>query len=173
MRKEDLMMKFRKNQNKENRYQRKRNLVSIRSILIKGCDCLVGTLGLSFSFAIFKHFTAIDTHTIHETTIIEKEYVDTHHVENFVENFAKVYYSWEQSDKSIDNRMESLKGYLTDELQALNVDTVRKDIPVSSSVRGFQIWTVEPTGDNEFNVTYSVDQLITEEKIQRPSTLLI
>lgn len=119
-------------------------------------------LGLSFSFAIFKHFTAIDTHTIHETTIIEKEYVDTHHVENFVENFAKVYYSWEQSDKSIDNRMESLKGYLTDELQALNVDTVRKDIPVSSSVRGFQIWTVEPTGDNEFNVTYSVDQLITE-----------
>lgn len=83
-------------------------------------------------------------------------------VENFVENFAKVYYSWEQSDKSIDNRMESLKGYLTDELQALNVDTVRKDIPVSSSVRGFQIWTVEPTGDNEFNVTYSVDQLITE-----------
>ncbi len=69
---------------------------------------------------------------------------------------------WEQSDKSIDNRMESLKGYLTDELQALNVDTVRKDIPVSSSVRGFQIWTVEPTGDNEFNVTYSVDQLITE-----------
>lgn len=77
-------------------------------------------------------------------------------------SFAKVYYSWEQSDKSIDNRMESLKGYLTDELQALNVDTVRKDIPVSSSVRGFQIWTVEPTGDNEFNVTYSVDQLITE-----------
>ena len=145
-----------KNQNKENRYQRKRNLVSIRSILKKV------VLLLSFSFAIFKHFTAIDTHTIHETTIIEKEYVDTHHVENFVENFAKVYYSWEQSDKSIDNRMESLKGYLTDELQALNVDTVRKDIPVSSSVRGFQIWTVEPTGDNEFNVTYSVDQLITE-----------
>jgi hypothetical protein len=35
-----------------------------------------------------------------------------------------------QRDKSIDNRMESLKGYLTDELQALNVDTVRKDIPV-------------------------------------------
>ena len=129
-------------------------------------------LGLSFSFAIFKHFTAIDTHTIHETTIIEKEYVDTHHVENFVENFAKVYYSWEQSDKSIDNRMESLKGYLTDELQALNVDTVRKDIPVSSSVRGFQIWTVEPTGDNEFNVTYSVTSSLQREKYKdRPLCL--
>ena len=44
MRKEDLMMKFRKIRIKKNRYQRKRNLVStIRSILIKGCDCLVGT----------------------------------------------------------------------------------------------------------------------------------
>ncbi|EPH77208.1 hypothetical protein D926_01030 [Enterococcus faecalis D811610-10] len=163
MRKEDLMMKFRKNQNKEKQIPKeKKPRVYKVNPHKKVVIALWVLLGLSFSFAIFKHFTAIDTHTIHETTIIEKEYVDTHHVENFVENFAKVYYSWEQSDKSIDNRMESLKGYLTDELQALNVDTVRKDIPVSSSVRGFQIWTVEPTGDNEFNVTYSVDQLITE-----------
>ncbi|WP_055387116.1 conjugal transfer protein [Streptococcus pneumoniae] len=164
MRKEDLMMKFRKNQNKEKQIpkEKKPRVYYKVNPHKKVVIALWVLLGLSFSFAIFKHFTAIDTHTIHETTIIEKEYVDTHHVENFVENFAKVYYSWEQSDKSIDNRMESLKGYLTDELQALNVDTVRKDIPVSSSVRGFQIWTVEPTGDNEFNVTYSVDQLITE-----------
>ena len=70
--------------------------------------------------------------------------------------------SWELNDKSIDNRMENLKAYLTEELQTLNIDTIRKDIPVSSSVRGFQIWTVEPTGDNHFDVTYSVDQLITE-----------
>jgi hypothetical protein len=35
-------------------------------------------------------------------------------------------------------------------------------IPVSSSVKGFQIWTVEADGDNQFDVTYSVDQLITE-----------
>ena len=119
-------------------------------------------LGLSFSFAIFKHFTAVDTHTIHETTIIEKEYVDTHNVENFVENFAKVYYSWELNDQSIDNRMENLKAYLTEELQALNIDTVRKDIPVSSSVRGVQIWMVKADGENQFDVTYSVDQLITE-----------
>lgn len=163
MRKEDSMMKFRKNQNKEKQTPKEKKprvykVNSRKKIVI----ALWVLLGLSFSFAIFKHFTAIDTHTIHETTIIEKEYVDTHSVENFVENFVKVYYSWEQSDKSIDNRMENLKDYLTDELQALNVDTVRKDIPVSSSVRGFQVWTVEPTGDKQFDVTYSVDQLITE-----------
>lgn len=86
------MMKFGKIRIQKNRHQRKRNLVSIRSILVKKVVIVLWVLlGLSFSFAIFKHFTAIDTHTIHETTIIEKEYVDTHHVENFVENFAKVY----------------------------------------------------------------------------------
>ncbi len=117
MRKEDLMMKFRKNQNKEKQIPKeKKPRVYKVNPHKKVVIALWVLLGLSFSFAIFKHFTAIDTHTIHETTIIEKEYVDT----------------------------------------------VRKDIPVSSSVRGFQIWTVEPTGDNEFNVTYSVDQLITE-----------
>ena len=47
-------------------------------------------------------------------------------------------------------------------MQALNNDTVRKDIPVSSSLQCFQIWSVKNTGDNTFDVTYSVEQLITE-----------
>ncbi|EKZ0407292.1 conjugal transfer protein [Enterococcus faecalis] len=157
------MMKFRKNQNKEKKLLKENKprvyKINPRKKIVIGLWVL---LALSFSFAIYKNFTAIDTHTIHETKIIEKEYVDTHKVENFVENFAKVYYSWELNDKSIDNRMEKLKGYLTDELQALNVDTVRKDISVSSSVRGFQIWTVKEHSENQFDVTYSVDQLITE-----------
>ena len=119
-------------------------------------------LGISFGFAVFKHFTAIDTHTIHETKIIEKEYMDTHNVENFVEKFAKFYYSWEQNSFSIDNRNKTLKNYLTEELQALNNDTVRKDIPVSSVLQDFQIWAVKDTGNNTFDVTYSVEQLITE-----------
>ncbi|BDP59341.1 hypothetical protein EfmJHP38_02790 [Enterococcus faecium] len=119
-------------------------------------------LGLSFSFAIFKHFTAIDTHTIHGYTSIWSVEKVLYSINDFRLPFPITFTQMTWFVVSIDNRMESLKGYLTDELQALNVDTVRKDIPVSSSVRGFQIWTVEPTGDNEFNVTYSVDQLITE-----------
>lgn len=119
-------------------------------------------LAVSFSFAVFKHFTAIDTHTIHETKVIEKEYMDTHNIENFVEKFAKVYYTWEQNSTSIDNRTKALKNYLTEELQALNNDTVRKDIPVSSSLQNFQIWSVKNTGNHTFDMTYSVEQLITE-----------
>lgn len=157
------MMKFKKNQNKGKQKSKEKKpriyKANTRKKIVIGLWVL---LGLSFSFAIFKHFTAIDIHTIHETTIVEKKYIDTHNVENFVENFAKVYYSWEQSDKSIDNRMEKLKDYLTEDLQAINVDTVRKDIPVSSSLRDFQIWEIEPVDDNQFNVTYSVEQSITE-----------
>ncbi|MDT2386967.1 MULTISPECIES: conjugal transfer protein [Enterococcus] len=161
MRKENEMIKFRKKQKKEKQKKMRVYKVNPRKKLVLALWVL---LGLSFAFAIFKNFTAIDTHTIHEKTTIEKEYVDTHKVENFVENFAKVYYSWEQNGKSIDNRMEKLKAYLTDELLALNTDTVRKDIPVSSSISGFQIWSVQQIDDTQFDVTFSINQLITESK---------
>ena len=67
---------------------------------------------------------------------LRKKIVDTHKIENFVTNFAKVYYSWEQTAASIDSRENAIKNYLTGELQALNTDTIRKDIPVSSAVNG-------------------------------------
>lgn len=155
------MMKFRNNQKK---IKQKKTCVYKVNPRKKMVIVLWILLGLSFAFAIFKNFTAIDTHTIHEKTTIEKKYVDTHKVENFVENFAKIYYSWEQNDKSIDNRMEKLKAYLTDDLLVLNTDTVRKDIPVSSSVSGFQIWLVQQINDTQVDVTFSINQLITESK---------
>ena len=58
-------------------------------------------LAVSFCFAVYKNFTAIDVHTIHETKVIEEKIVDTHKIENFVTNFAKVYYSWEQTAISL------------------------------------------------------------------------
>lgn len=119
-------------------------------------------LAVSFLFAVYKNFTAIDVHTIHETKVVEEKIIDTHKIENFVTNFAKVYYSWEQTAASIDGRENAIKNYLTGDLQALNTDTIRKDIPVSSAVNGVQIWEVKADGENQFDVTYTIDQLITE-----------
>ncbi len=65
-------------------------------------------LAVSFLFAVYKNFTAIDIHTVHETKVIEEQILDTHKIENFVENFAEVYYSWEQSAASIDNRTNDI-----------------------------------------------------------------
>ena len=114
----------------------------------------------AFAFAVYKNFTAVDTHTVHETTVVQEEVTDTNAIESFVTNFAKVYYSWEQSADSIEQRTENLKHYLTDELQALNVDTVRSDVPMTSSVQDVQIWSVEQIGDKVYKIVYSVSQKV-------------
>ena len=112
----------------------------------------------AFAFAVYKNFTSVDMHTVHETTVVQEEVTDTNAIESFVTNFAKVYYSWEQSAASIEQRTESLKYYLTDELQALNADTVRSDVPVSSKVEDVQIGSVEEIRNKVYKITYSVSQ---------------
>ena len=51
----------------------------------------------SVSFGVYKNFTAIDQHTTHEKEIIELRLQDTNGIENFVKNFAKSYYTWNNS----------------------------------------------------------------------------
>ncbi|MEI3611446.1 conjugal transfer protein [Pseudogracilibacillus sp. SO30301A] len=121
---------------------------------------LLGSVG----FGIYKNFTAIDTHTVHETKIIEQQMVDTNQVESFVKSFAKDYFSWQQSQEAIDKRNKKLTHYVTEELQMLNEDMIRKDIPTSSSVNDIQVWQVSQVNENDFEVLFSVEQVITEDK---------
>lgn len=86
----------------------------------------------SVSFGIYKNFTAIDMHTIHEKEVIETKVVDTNRIESFVKSFASDYYSWQHSQESMENRNERLKEYFTEELQQLNTDMVRADTPTTS-----------------------------------------
>lgn len=118
----------------------------------------------SLVFAIYKNFTAIDQHTVHEKEVIETKLLDTSAIESFTKNFVKDYYTWQNNKESIERREEKLSLYLTEELQALNTDTVRADIPTSSSVSNIDIWSVSPESDNTYGVVYSVDQKITEDK---------
>lgn len=117
---------------------------------------------VSVSFGIYKNFTAIDMHTVHEKEVIEQRIVDTNKIENFVKAFAKCYYSWSNSQEAIDARTNKISQYLTKELQDLNVDTVRADIPTSSTATDVKIWDIEQMNENDFTVTYSVDQTVTE-----------
>ncbi len=114
----------------------------------------------AFAFAAYKNFMAVDTHTVHETMVVQEEVADTNAIESFVTNFAKVYYSWEQSADSIEQRTENLKYYLTDELQALNADTVRSDVPVSSKVEDVQVWSVEKSEENVYKVVFAASQKV-------------
>ena len=118
----------------------------------------------SLVFAIYKNFTAIDQHTVHEKEIIENNIEDTNAIESFTKNFVKDYYTWENEKESIEHREEKIKDYLTEDLQALNTDMVRDDIPTSSSVSDVDIWSVSSESDNTYAVVYSVNQKIIEEK---------
>lgn len=117
---------------------------------------------VSVSFGVYQNFTAVDIHTVHEKEVIEQRIVDTNRIENFVKGFAKVYYSWSNTQESIDARTANISNYLTKELQDLNVDTVRQDIPTSSTATDVKVWNIEQTGTDDFTVTYSVDQTVTE-----------
>ena len=116
----------------------------------------------SVSFGVYKNFTAIDMHTVHEKETIQLRLNDTNGIENFVKNFAKSYYTWSNSKEAIEARTQAINEYLTKELQDLNVDTVRTDIPTSSTVQDVLIWDVAQSGENTFTATYEVDQQIKE-----------
>jgi hypothetical protein len=121
----------------------------------------------SVSFGVYKNFTAIDMHTVHEKEVIEKQIVDTNKIESYVESFAGEYFSWQQGQEAIDKRNDRLKNYLTEDLQQLNVDMVRTDIPTSSTVTKVQIWNVSTENDTDFNVLFSVTQQLTEGEAKK------
>ena len=115
-----------------------------------------------FAFAVYKNFTAIDTHTVHEKEIVERRVEDTSGVEVFVRNFAKTYYSWSNNKDSVAQCTDALTGYLTEE--RLTADTVKSDVAVSSSVQDVQIWSVAQRGENDFAVVFTVAQTISDGK---------
>lgn len=133
----------------------------------KAVKVLWALLAISVFFGIYKNFTAAEVHTVHEKEIIEEKLIDTNAIENFVINFAEIYYTWSNNNESIEQRIKALKDYLTTSLQTLNEDTVRSDIPTSSEVKDVSIWQIESKENCEYDVTYSVEQLITEGENQK------
>lgn len=151
---------FKKKQTKKN----KEKSIAVMKIGTnrKSVIVLWGVLIASICFGVYKNFTAIDKHTIHEKETIQLRLNDTNGIENFVKNFAKSYYTWSNNKEAIEVRTQTINGYMTKELQDLNIDTVRTDIPTSSTVNEVLIWDVEQSEENSFSVTYEVDQQIKE-----------
>lgn len=128
----------------------------------KSVIALWAVLIVSVSFGVYKNFTAIDMHTVHEKETVQLRLNDTNGIENFVKNFCKAYYTWDNSKETLEKRTVSINGYLTEELQVLNADTIRTDIPTSSTVSDVLIWNVEQSGNDEYEVLYEVIQNIKE-----------
>lgn len=116
----------------------------------------------SVSFGIYKNFTAIDRHTIHEKEIVQLRLNDTSGIIDFVKRFTNVYYTWENNKESIEARKTSLAGYLTKELQMINEEMVRLDIPTSAKLLDVRIWNIKQLDEKEYEVSYQVTQEIRE-----------
>ena len=80
-------------------------------------------LGLiaSVSFGVYKNFTAIDMHTVHEKEVIEQHIIDTNRIENFVKDFAKSYYSWSNNKEAIEARTAAINNYLIYDLGFISI----------------------------------------------------
>ncbi|MDD3220454.1 MAG: conjugal transfer protein, partial [Lachnospiraceae bacterium] len=116
-----------------------------------------GLLIASLGFGVYKNFTAIDRHTVHEREIVDKQLMDTNKIENFVRSFASTYHSWEKGEGNLTSRQEHLKQYLSTELQDLNRDDIGSDVQTSASVSDITIWDIEEV-KGEYRVTYQVSQ---------------
>ena len=84
------MIQIRKEDNQKKQKEKKLKVYKVNTHK-KTVIALWVLLAVSFLFAVYKNFTAIDIHTVHETKVIEETILDTHKIENFVENFAEVY----------------------------------------------------------------------------------
>ena len=131
----------------------------------KSVAVLWALLLFSLTFAVYKHFTAIDTHTVIEREIVEVQVVDTNQIESFVAGFARVYYAWTVGTEQSAARSEALQRFLTDDLHMLN-STFSRDIDSSSTVQDVQIWRVEPLDDHNFRVLFSVERLLRSTSVE-------
>ena len=155
---------FRKKKQTENEKEMQEKKVSTLKVGThkKSVIALWAVLIVSVSFGVYKNFTAIDIHTVHEKETVQLRLNDTNGIENFVKNFCKAYYTWDNSKETLEKRTASINGYLTEELQLLNADTIRTDIPTSSTISDVLIWSVEQSGNDEYEVLYEVVQSIKE-----------
>ena len=155
---------FRKKKQTENEKEMKEKKIPTLKVGThkKSVIALWAVLIVSVSFGVYKNFTAIDMHTVHEKETVQLRLNDTNGIENFVKNFCKAYYTWDNSKETLEKRTASINGYLTEELQVLNADTIRTDILTSSTVSEVLIWSVEQSGNDEYEVLYEVVQAIKE-----------
>lgn len=157
-------MRWKKKKQTENKQEMKEKKIPTLKVGThkKSVIALWAVLIVSVSFGVYKNFTAIDMHTVHEKETIQLRLNDTNGIENFVKNFCKAYYTWDNNKETLEKRTASINGYLTEELQVLNTDTIRTDIPTSSIVSDVLIWSVEQSGNDEYEVLYEVIQNIKE-----------
>ncbi|GAB5616268.1 conjugal transfer protein [Faecalimonas canis] len=129
-------------------------------------------LGVSLVFAIYKNFTAIDRHTVHEREVVEEKLINTNGIENFVKGFVKEYFSWENTGEGMELRIKKLEEYADEEVVHSVQGMFPAEVTNRSEVYKLDIWNVEKIKDKEYKVTFIVGQKVVstsgEKKVEQP-----
>lgn len=158
--KKETSKSVKKKQTKEKKNRKKKIRVVKVGVHRKSVIFLWVLLIGSVSFGIYKNFTAIDKHTVHEKEVIQQNVLDTNGLESYVKDFAKIYHSWANNKEALESRKIALAGYLTDSLQQLNADAIRSDVPTIGVVDEVQIWDITKTADCEYTIVYKIKQTV-------------
>lgn len=117
-------------------------------------------LTVAFLFAVFKSFTAIDRHTIHEREVINQKVYSSNKIENFITDFAGVFYSWDTDSNNRALRVKNLENYMQKDIAQLNSDVFSQTSPSISKFVSIRIYDVYSKDDNTYTVLYTVRQNI-------------
>lgn len=126
----------------------------------KSVMLLWGIFIFAFIFAVYKNFTAVDVRTIEKETIVEYKQQNMSRIDTFVKDFVWNYYTWDAGN--VPDWRERIKNYFPEVLQKLNETTVADEIPASSAAHNTKVWDIAQVNDNEYDVTFSVSQYMTE-----------
>lgn len=124
----------------------------------------------SIAFGIYKNFTAIDTHTVHEVETVRYEIKDTTGVATFVEEFARAYYTWSAGADEV-QRAQDLRVYMTEELVSVN-SNMATYASISSSVSNVQIWSIEMQDEQYYKVLFSVTQQLSWKETEMEAQMV-
>ncbi len=154
-------MKEKKKQNKVLKLSRQKFK---KTMLITGW----GLLSTSIVFGVYNNFTAVDTHTINETRVIQEKTNDISGVEQFVENFAREYYAFDVSPQAKEYEKTQLEKYFQKDLIQMNYE-ILNEAKEKTEVKEFKIWAVKNISENkskgkDYKVTYQVRQHLTKSK---------
>lgn len=116
----------------------------------------------AFVFAVYKNFTGIDQHTVHEREVVEQEVVDTSGIESFVRNFAGEYYNWGNTAEMLASRRTALESYMTKALVQLNSSAISESGGATASMTDFKIWELSQLDDSSYEMVYTVRQKVTK-----------
>jgi hypothetical protein len=94
--------------------------------------------------------------------IVEMRLTDTTKIQSFTKNFASIYFGWSPNKEALEIREEKLTQYLSEELQQLNTEMIRVDIPTTSVVQEVQFWEISENEEGNYHVVFSVKQLLSE-----------